>query len=142
MGRRVEGCKQFARVKRVPNATITPELLNLPEWDLGPEDATQIDLLPNVPPSGGSENVLTAIDVFSRYLFAYPIMDASAINVAKVLVDVMTKHAKLPTTLIPTKELLSLPRLLRKSRNFWELHSNAQQLNIRKQSENWSTCFN
>ena len=60
----------------------------------------QIDLLPNLPPSGGYENVLTAIDVFSRYLFAYPLTDASAINVAKVLFDKMTKHSYLPTTLI------------------------------------------
>ena len=99
----VEGCEQCARNKRVPNATITPELLNLPEWDLGPEDAMQIDLLPNLPPSGGYENVLTAIDVFSRYLFAYPLTDASAINVAKALIDIMTKHAYLPTTLITDK---------------------------------------
>ena len=99
----VEGCEQCARDKRVPNATITPELLNLPEWDLGPEDAMQIDLLPNLPPSGGYENVLTAIDVFSRYLFAYPLTDASAINVAKALIDIMTKHAYLPTTVITDK---------------------------------------
>ena len=99
----VEGCKQCARDKRVPNATITPELLNLPEWDLGPEDAMQIDLLPNLPPSGGYENVLTAIDVFSRYLFAYPLTDASAINVAKAIIDIMTKHSYLPTTLITDK---------------------------------------
>ena len=95
----VEGCEECARDKRVPNTTIMPELLNLPEWDLGPEDAMQIDLLPNLPPSGGFENVLTAIDVFSRYLFAYPLTDASAINVAKALIDIMTKHAYLPTTL-------------------------------------------
>ena len=99
----VEGCEQCARDKRVPNATITPELLNLPEWDLGPEDAMQIDLLPNLPPSGGYENVLTAIDVFSRYLFAYPLTDASAINVAKALIDIKTKHSYLPTTLITDK---------------------------------------
>ena len=99
----VEGCEQCARDKRVPNAIITPELLNLPEWDLGPEDAMQIDLLPNLPPSGGYENVLTAIDVFSRYLFAYPLTDASAINVAKALIDIMTKHSYLPTTLITDK---------------------------------------
>ena len=48
----VEGCEQCARDKQVPNATITPEVLNLPKWDLGPEDAMQIDLLPNLPPSG------------------------------------------------------------------------------------------
>ena len=99
----VEGCEQCARDKRVPIATITPELLNLPDWDLGPEDAMQIDLLPNLPPSGGYENVLTAIDAFSRYLFAYPLTDASAINVAKALIDIMTKHAYLPTTLITDK---------------------------------------
>ena len=62
-----------------------------------------IDLLPNLPPSGGYENVLTAIDVFSRYLFAYPLTDASAINVAKAIIDIMTKHAYLPTTLITDK---------------------------------------
>ena len=45
----VEGCEECSRDKRVPNATITPELLNLLEWDLGPEDAMQIDLLPNLP---------------------------------------------------------------------------------------------
>ena len=62
-----------------------------------------IDLLPNLPPNGGHENVLTAFDVFSQYLFAYPLTDASAINVAKVLIDIMTKHAYLPTTLITDK---------------------------------------
>ena len=82
---------------------ITPELLNLPEWDLGPEDAMQIDLLPNLPPSGGYENIITAMDVFSRYLFAYPVTDASATNTAKVIIDIMTKHTYLPTTLITDK---------------------------------------
>ena len=99
----VEGCEECARDKRILNATITTELLNLPEWDLGPEDAMQIDLLPNLPPSGGFEDVLTAIDVFSRYLFAYPLTDASAIIVAKALIDIMTKHAYLPTTLFIDK---------------------------------------
>ena len=99
----VEGCEKCAKDKRVPDATITPELLNLPVWDFGPGNATQFDLLQNLPPSGGYENVLTASDVFSRYLFAYLLTDASAINVAKVLIDIMTKHAFLLTTLITDK---------------------------------------
>ena len=37
-------CKECAKTKRIPNETITPELLNLPEYDLGPEDAIQIDV--------------------------------------------------------------------------------------------------
>ena len=95
--------KQCAKDKRVPNATITPELFNLSELDLGPEDAMQFDLLPNLPPSGGIEIVLTVFDVFPRYMFVYPLTDASAINVAKVLLDIVTKLAYIPTTLITVK---------------------------------------
>ena len=99
----VEGCETCARDKRVPNNTITPELLKLPEWDQGPEDAMQIDLLPNLPPSGRYQTVMTAIVVFSEYLFAYPLIEATTANVAKVIIDIMTKHSYLPTTLITDK---------------------------------------
>ena len=44
-----------------PNDHITP-----------PEGAMQIDLLPELHPSGGYENIVTAMDVFFRFLFAYP----------------------------------------------------------------------
>ena len=74
-------------------------MLNLPEWDLG----MQIDLLPNLPPSGGYENIISAMDVISRYLFAYPVTDASGTNTAKVIIDILTKHTHLPTTLITDK---------------------------------------
>ena len=70
---------------------------------ISPEDAMQIDLLPNLPPSGGYEKIITAMDVFSRYLFAYPVTDASAANTAKGIIDIMTKHTYLPTTLITDK---------------------------------------
>ena len=99
----VDGCVTCAKDKRVPNNTITPELPNLPEWDLGPEDAMQIDLPPNLPTNGGYQTVMTAIDVFSRYLFAYPLVEATASNTAKVLIDIMTKHSYLPTTIITDK---------------------------------------
>ena len=108
----VQGCEICIKDKRVSNASITPELLNLPEWDLGPEDALQIDILPNLPPSGGYENVITALDVFSRYLFAYPVTDASAVNTAKVIIDIMTKHSYLPTTLITDKGTAFTSKLL------------------------------
>ena len=62
----VEGCETCAKDKRVPNIAMKPELLNLPEWDVGPEDAIQIDLLPNLHTSGGYQIVMTAIDVFLR----------------------------------------------------------------------------
>ena len=108
----VLGCETCIKNKRTTNPSITPELLNLPEWDLGPEDALQIDLLPNLPPSGGYENIITALDVFSRYLFAYPVTDASASSTAKVIIDIMTRHAYLPTTLITDKGTAFTSRLV------------------------------
>ena len=108
----VQGCGICIKDKRIPNSFITPEVLNLPEWDLGPEDAMQIDSLPNLPPSGGYENIITAMDVFSRYLFAYPVTDATATNTAKVIIDIMTKHTYLPTTLITDKETAFTSKLI------------------------------
>ena len=46
---------------------------------------------------------MTAIDVFSRYLFAYALIEATATNVANVIVDIMTKKSYLPTTLVTDK---------------------------------------
>ena len=43
------------------------------------------------------------MDVFSRYLFAYPTSNQDAKTIAKVLINIMTKHAYLPTTLISDK---------------------------------------
>ena len=59
--------------------------------------------MPGLPPSGGYENIVTAMDVFSRYLFAYPTSNQDVTTIAKVIITIMTKHAYLPTTLISDK---------------------------------------
>ena len=76
---------------------MTPELTHIPEWDLGPEDLMHINLLPELPPSGGYENIITAIDVFLRFAFAYPLSNPTEVNTTKVIIDIMTRHAHLPT---------------------------------------------
>ena len=63
----------------------------------------QIDLVPGLPPYSGYENIMTAMDVFSRYLFAYPTSNQDATTIAKVIINIVTKHAYLPTTLISDK---------------------------------------
>ena len=59
-----------------------------------------MDILPNLPPSGGYDHIITAIDVFSRYLFAYPVTRITATSVARVIMDILCKHTYLPTTII------------------------------------------
>ena len=63
----------------------------------------QNDLAPELPLSGVYENIVTAMDVFSRLLFAYPTSNQDAKTIAKVLINMMTKHAYTPTTLISDK---------------------------------------
>ena len=99
----VRDCKICIQDKRINITRITPELIHIPEWDLGPKDLMQIDFLPELPPSGGYENIITAIDVFSRYAFAYPVSNPTAVNTAKVIIDIMTRHAYLPTLIITDK---------------------------------------
>ena len=84
------------------------------QWDLGSEDALQIDVLLNLPPGGGYEQIITALDVFSRYLLAYPITEASATSTAKLLVDNIARYTYLPTTLITGKGTAFTSRLVDK----------------------------
>ena len=41
----------------------------------------------------GVLKISSAIDVFSRYAFAYPVSNPTAVNTAKVIIDIMTRHA-------------------------------------------------
>ena len=73
----------------------------------------QIDLMPELPPSGGYENLVTSMDVFSCYLFAYPTANQDAKTIAKVLINIMTKHAYLPTTLISAKSTAFMSHVIK-----------------------------
>ena len=99
----VVSCEQCNRKPRIDRSLTHLPLQNPNEHITAPEDAMQIDLVPELPPSGGYGNIVTAMDVFSRSLFAYPTSNQDAKTIAKVLINIMTKHAYLPTTLISEK---------------------------------------
>ena len=96
-------CGQCFTESRIDRSLTCPLLQNPNEHITAPEDAMHIDFVPELPPSGGYENIATAMDVFSRYLFAYPTSNQDAKAIAKVLNNIMTKHAYLPTRLISDK---------------------------------------
>ena len=99
----VISCEQCIRESRIDRSLTRPPMQNPNEHITAPEYAMQIDLVPELPPYGGYENIVTAMDVFSSYLFAYPTSNQDANTIAKVLNNIMTKHAYLPTTLISDK---------------------------------------
>ena len=96
----VISCEQCIRESRIDRSLTLPPLRNPNEHITAAEDAMQIDLVPELPPSGGYRKIVAAMDVFSRYLFAYPNSNQVANTIAKVLILIMMKHAYLPTTLI------------------------------------------
>ena len=71
-----------------------------------------LDLLPNLPPSGGYENKITAMDGFSRCRFPYPVRDALATNTTKLNIDIMTKHNYVPKTLTNDKNIAFRTKLV------------------------------
>ena len=87
-------CGQCFRESRIERSHTRPLLQNPNEHITAHEDAMHIDLVPEVPPFGGYENIVTAMDVFSRCLYAYPI---------SILYIIMSKHAYLPTRLFSDK---------------------------------------
>ena len=112
-------CEAWKQDKRISNMKKEPELLKVPEWDLGLEDAMQIHLLPELPHGGGYENNFTAIDLFSRYAFAYPVSDSIAVNQAEVKIDILTRHACLPTLVITKKDRYSVLKSLLRKQQYW-----------------------
>ena len=99
----VMSCEKRLRELKINPQLTRPPLQNPNEHINSREDAMQIDLVPGLPPSGGYENIVTAMDVFSRYLFAYPTSNQDATPIAKVIINITTKHAYLPTTLVSDK---------------------------------------
>ena len=96
-------CEQCVRDLRLDRSLTRSPVQNPNEHNTAPEDAMQVVLAPELSPSGGCENIVTAMDVFFRYLIAYPTSNQDAKTIAKFLNNIMTKHAYLPTTLISDK---------------------------------------
>ena len=71
-------CEQCVRESRINPQLTRPPLQNANDYTTAPEDAMQIDLVPGLLPSGGFEDIVTAMDVFNRYLFAYPTSNQDA----------------------------------------------------------------
>ena len=63
----VMSCEKCIRELRINPQLTRPPLQHPNEHITAPEDTMQIDLVPGLPPSGGYENIVTAMDVFSRY---------------------------------------------------------------------------
>ena len=63
----------------------------------------QNDSVPDLPLSGGYQNIATTMDVFPRYLFAYPAKNQDAKTITRVIFKNLTEHEYLATTNVSDK---------------------------------------
>ena len=89
----IMSCEQFIRESQTDCSLTRTPLQNPNEHITAPEDAMQNVLMPELPPVGDYENIVTAMDAFSRCLFTYPISNQDAKKMPKVLNNIMNKHA-------------------------------------------------
>ena len=74
----------------------------------------QMDLVPDLTPSGGYQNIVTAMDVFSRS--AQPTTNQHAKTAVRVIINIKIKHAYLPKTIISDKRSTFVSQVFKKSR--------------------------
>ena len=84
----VMSSRQCIRESQNDGNLTRPLVQNPNEHITAPEDAMQIDLVPELPQSGGYENIVTAMNVFSPFLFANPTANQDAKTIAKVLFNI------------------------------------------------------
>ena len=103
IGEWVMSCEQCIRGSRIDCSLTRFSLHNHNEPITSPEVSMQIVLVPELLLSGCDENTLTAMDVFSRNLVAYSASNQDAKTFAKIVINIMTKHAYLPIIFISDK---------------------------------------
>ena len=63
----------------------------------------EIDLVGELPNSNGYRYILTACDVFTRYLFAVPLRTVDSQAIIKALTGIFTQHAYVPKRILTDK---------------------------------------
>ena len=99
----VTNCPGCIANKRIDTRQIRPQMLSKTEFATGPDNCLEVDILPNLPSSSACQHIITMMDVFSRYFFAYPTQDMTAKTVARCIIDVLTRHCYLPIVILTDK---------------------------------------
>ena len=105
--------EQCVRESKKDNRLTQTPLQFSGEYVTVPEEAIQSDLFPELPPAVGYKDIITALDVFSRYLSAYTTKNQKAKKTAGVIINIMIKHAYIPTTIHSDKWSTFIPQLIK-----------------------------
>ena len=99
----VDNCLTCLQLKSTPEARLRPALQPLTSTTTFPGEMMQIDLIGPFKPAGGFVQVLTAIDVFTKFLFAVPLRRITARTVVDALTTIFLRHSYIPQILLTDK---------------------------------------
>ena len=103
IGEWVISCEQCIRESRIDCSLARFPLQNPNEHNTTRRHANWLS---------GFENIVKAMDVFYRYLFAYPTSNQKTKTVSQVLFNIMKNHAYLPTTFISDRGSSFVPHVI------------------------------
>ena len=118
----LDGCEKCMKSKSVNEPQLRPPLQKIYDPCDGPEDMLEIDIVGPLPASNSFTHILTAVDVFSRYLFAVPLKKPDTHSVAKGLLSVFTKHAYVPKHILTDKGTVFTAELLTEIAKAVDIH--------------------
>ena len=121
ISRYIRNCISCLANKSAKEVYQTPPLHQLASAQDYPGDMLQIDIVGKMEPSGRYTHILTAMDVFSKYLFAIPVTKVSAISIAKELFDLFMRHSYIPTTILTDQGSVFVSRLMQELANLLEI---------------------
>ena len=101
----------------------------------GTTDIMQVDVVPELRPSSGHEDVVTSMDVLSRYLFAYPTRDQDAETISAVKIRIMIEHACIPMTVISDTGFVLVSKMINEVAEVLRI---AIQHATTKHAQNWN----
>ena len=78
----VSNSSSCLQVKSVQQKSLKTPLLTIAQEQCFPGDLMEVDVVGKLNPCGGYTNIISAMDIFSRYLFLIPMKNASAKNIA------------------------------------------------------------
>ena len=116
----VRNCSSCLQVKQVQPSRLKPPLQKITATTPFPGDILQIDIM-GAYPTTPYKYIVTAIDVFSKHLFAVPLMTASAATVASALVSIMFNHSFIPKKTCSIWEPNLSQKFYTNLQNYWRL---------------------
>ena len=108
----INNCLSCLQTKSPKHENLTPPLNPVTSNTSFPADLIQVDIVGQLPKSGGYSYVVTAMDVFSKYMFAQPITSPSAETVAKILMQCFLRHSNIPLGILTAKGSVFTSKLI------------------------------